>query len=195
MAAMQRIGTESDQELIAACLHGDTRAWETLVRRYANLVYSVPLRCGLSEDDAADVFQDTWSIVWEHLDELRDRSRLGPWLLTVVGRRSAQQLRQRRGRAGRRRLEAARIEEADRDVMIQPEAMALLCERSAVLREAVEQLPERCRSLLHYLFYDPTAPEYTEIATRLGVAPATIGPLRSRCLRELRALLEEGEPP
>ena len=40
-------------------------------------------------------------------------------------------------------------------------------------------------------FYDPTAPSYADIAGRLGVSPDTLGPLRGRCLKQLRLILEQ----
>ena len=47
--------SDPDRSLVRACLAGDRQAWESLIRRYERLLYSIPLRCGLSEDDAADV--------------------------------------------------------------------------------------------------------------------------------------------
>jgi DNA-directed RNA polymerase specialized sigma24 family protein len=53
------------------------------------------------------------------------------------------------------------------------------------------RLSPRCRELLESLFYDPAAPSYAEIARRLAVNVDTVGPLRGRCLRRLKMLLEE----
>ncbi len=40
---------------------------------------------------------------------------------------------------------------------------------------------------MYAFFYDPAAPSYAEIAARLGVSPDTVGALRTRCLRRLKA--------
>ena len=45
----------TDPQLIRACLAGEEAAWRTLVVRYERLIYSIPLRYGLSVDDADDV--------------------------------------------------------------------------------------------------------------------------------------------
>ena len=50
----------SDEALLEACLNGDQSAWSTLIARYKNLVYSVPVRYRLTPEDAADVFQQVW---------------------------------------------------------------------------------------------------------------------------------------
>ena len=57
------------------------------------------------------------------------------------------------------------------------------------MRAAIGALSELDRQLVYAFFYDPTAPSYAEIASRLGVSPETVGPLRTRCLRRLRAAL------
>jgi RNA polymerase sigma factor (sigma-70 family) len=189
MALMRRETEESDSRLIEKCLRGDPEAWERLVRRYANLVYGMARRYGLDQDDAADVFQNTWSALWERLPELRDRSRLGPWLITVAARHAHQQYQRQTRRTTRHEYDYDFESQPDPDA--QPEDLAVAFDEAARLRRAMERLPERCRELLDYLFYDPQAPSYAEVARRLKVSPDTIGPLRWRCLRHLRALLEE----
>ena len=83
--------------------------------------------------------------------------------------------------------------ESEPDPAAQPEDLAVAFEEAVRLRRAIARLPDRCRQLLGYLFYDPEAPSYAEIGRRLGVSADTIGPLRWRCLRQLRALLDEAE--
>lgn len=186
---MDQAADSSDVELVEACLRGKPEAWELLVRRYANLVYSVARRYRLDDDDAADVFQNTWSALWERLPEVRDHERLGSWLIRVSGRLSYQQIE--------RRQRQQRYQQSDVDLELQPDSapaledLAVANEEATRARQALDQLPERCRRFLHYLFYDPTAPSYAEIARRLGVSPDTLGPLRGRCLRQLRLLLEQ----
>jgi RNA polymerase sigma factor (sigma-70 family) len=177
-----------DSALVQACLRGEAPAWERLVGRYARLVYAVPKKYGLDEDAAADVFQGTWTALWERLDEVRDHQRIGWWLITVAARLSYQQVQ-------RIRREQARIEEHERlrtgpNFDTPAEELALARLEAADLAAAMARLPERCRHLLELLFYDPQAPSYGEIAARLGVAVDSIGPIRGRCLRHLRALLE-----
>ena len=179
----------SDVELVEACLLGQARAWELLVRRYANLVYSVARRYRLNDDDAADVFQNTWSALWERLPDVRDRERLAPWLIRVSGRLSYQQIEQRQ----RQRLH----QQSDVDLELRPDNstplddLAVANDEAARVRQALTRLPERCRRFLEFLFYDPAAPSYAEIARRLDVSPDTLGPLRGRCLKQLRALIEQ----
>lgn len=188
---MRRSEPESDLELVAACLRGEADAWESLVRRYASLVYTVTRRYGLDDDDAADVFQNTWSTLWERLPELRNRERLGAWLVTVAGRLSYQVVERHQRQESRGALDSYLLPMPD--PRSEPEALAIARAEADEVRLAIERLPDRCRQLLGYLFYDPATPSYAEIAGRLGVSPDTVGPLRGRCLRQLRTLLEAAE--
>jgi RNA polymerase sigma factor (sigma-70 family) len=180
-----------DGELVEACLRGEPEAWENLVRRYAGLVYSVARRYGLHEDDTADVFQNTWSALWEGLEELRDRRRIASWLLVVAGRLSYRQIQRRRRDLGRYESDVALEERPDPEAL--PEDQALAHDEADALVRAMNRLDDRCRGLLEALFYDPAGPSYAEIAERLGMASDSIGPLRKRCLEHLRRLMTNGQ--
>src|SRR5262249_56082931 len=78
-----------------ACLRGDQDAWEALVRLHANLVYAVIRRCGISGDEAADLFQEVWVAAWDGLASLRDERVLAGWLATIAARQARRALRRR----------------------------------------------------------------------------------------------------
>ena len=46
----------SDERLIKACLKGDAEAWSSLIDKYKNLIYSIPIKLGMYQD-ASDIFQ------------------------------------------------------------------------------------------------------------------------------------------
>jgi len=175
---------------LAACVRGDHRAWESIVRCDAGLVYKTIRSCGFKGDDAADLFQDVWLTVWqEGLERVYNEAALPGWLVTIAARRALRE-GQLHGRSRpTERLSAAAYEEPDLDP--EPEEIAIGQERSSALRAALAKLPERERQVIGYFFYEPTGPTYAEIAARLGVLPGTIGPLRRRCLRLLLTALED----
>ena len=51
----ERDAVGSDRDLIRRCRQGSAGAWHQLLNKYERLVYSIPLRYGLSRDDAADI--------------------------------------------------------------------------------------------------------------------------------------------
>jgi len=64
-------------------------------------------------------------------------------------------------------------------------------EREQMLREAMAQLPPRCRKLVELLFYQEPPLAYAEVARRLGLATGSIGFVRGRCLKRLQRILED----
>ena len=175
--------------MVAACLRGDQDAWEELVRSHAGLVYTVLRRCGIGDDEAADLFQEVWVAAWEGLGGLRDQRGLAAWLATVATRAAMRALRRRIRRptvtGEQYDAEVAQVQ----DPVPRPDELAVEHEQSEAVRVAIDSLSERDRQLVHAFFYDPAAPSYAEIADRLGVSPETVGPLRTRCLLRLRRAL------
>jgi RNA polymerase sigma factor (sigma-70 family) len=181
--------TLTDTELVTACQLGHPGAWDEVVRRYAKLIYSVARRYGLSEDEAADVFQTVCVELWEHLSSVRDATVLRRWLVVVASRKAWQVHK------GRDRWITNLSDEAAQPLVsalsLSPEDIAMANSDAEQIRAALERLAPRDRELVWNLFFDPTCPTYEIIAARLGVSPDTVGSLRTRCLRRLRWTLAE----
>lgn len=169
-----------NEALVRACQRGDAVAWSEIVDRYERLVYAVPLKEGLTIDEAADVAQETFATLMISLHQIRQPDRLGWWLMTVARRLSWRE----RHRDGRAEIDVTSIDlEGDADVG----------EESVTVQwvfDAIQSLAEPCRALVVSLFFDPAEPSYAEIAVRLGRPLGSVGPLRARCLDRLKNVLE-----
>jgi RNA polymerase sigma factor (sigma-70 family) len=168
-----------DRDLIDACLRGEQDAWTELVARYQRLIYSVARKLCPQPEDASDVFQRVCLDLYQSLKTLRNDRTLPAWLITVTKRRSYAVLRDTR--------ENIPIEDYLAEASPEVEA----AEKEFLLERAVGELPERCQSLLHLLYFDPHEPSYEEVSQRLGMPVASIGPTRARCLEKLRKLIEK----
>lgn len=175
----------SDAQLIQVCLRGDERAWEALLERYERLIYSIPRRYGMSEHDAAEVFQNVCITLLEQLERLRHHEKLGAWLVTTTRRECWRQWRQAEPVVQDGPLTPPPAPEAS------PEEVVAEYEEYMRVRSALERLAEGCRKLLWHLYYDPAQPSYADIARRLNLPLGSIGPTRARCLEKLRLVLEE----
>ena len=71
---------EETRDLVDAAAKGDKAAWERLVQRFTELVWSVTRSLGLSGDDATEVFEATWLRLIEQIGRIDDPDRLGDWL-------------------------------------------------------------------------------------------------------------------
>ena len=84
----------SDTRLVKACLSGDEEAWSSLIDKYKALIYSIPVKYGLSRQEAADVFQATCTELLVRLPELREPRALPKWLMQVAHHESYRWKRQ-----------------------------------------------------------------------------------------------------
>ncbi len=174
----------NDPALIEACLRGDRGAWELLVDRYSRLVWSIPRKYGLTQDDAEDVHQTVFASLVHHLGDLRDRERLSSWLITTATREC---WRLRRSATSRRTVSSEQALEEAVEVPLPETDVA--DEQRQLVREGLERLNERCKHLLQVLFALPDEPHYPRIAEQLEIPVGSIGPTRARCLAKLEAIL------
>jgi RNA polymerase sigma factor (sigma-70 family) len=187
-----RNGVVSDWDLVLRCRQGNVGAWHQLLNKYEGLVYSIPLRYGLTRDDAADIAQVTFTILIQSLDGLSDDSRLGPWLVTVARRHTWRLLQRNRREGSTERLEGTDI--AESAVLLgKSDADSIEhWELSEWLEAGLAKLGEPCRELLLALYFQPERSSYAEVAESLGRPVGSIGPSRARCLKRLRQVLGEG---
>ncbi|MCI0490380.1 MAG: sigma-70 family RNA polymerase sigma factor [Blastocatellia bacterium] len=182
-----------DREIVAACLERDSAAWEALIFRYQRLIYSIPIKMGFSTVDAADVFQSVCLALLEKLPTLRNHEKISSWLMTTTTRECWRVAAQwRRESPAERRDPDDQFDKLDQVPSQEPLAdeEREMLEQQQIVREAVTALPERCRKLISLLFYNKDDLSYTDVARRMKMPVASVGPTRARCLEKLKKLLD-----
>ena len=186
---------ETDHDLLLACRRGDETAWEVLIHRYQRLIYSIPRRSGLDEDESAEVFQEVFTTLFKKLDRIEEPDRLHAWLVTTARRKTwrfiASRKRFRQSPATENQSEAEEHLSTIPDNAPLPDEELLKLEEQHRVRTALASLDERCGKLLTMLFYEGEPRSYAEIAAALGTAEGSIGPTRARCLEKMLRLLEK----
>ena len=184
---------QEDRKLIAACLEGDAGAWEALIVRYQRLIYSIPLKARLSTDDAADIFQSVCLKLYEKLATLREHEKIIAWLITTTTRETwrlaARARREGQSAASDTEDPAEGISQIPATGPLADEQRQIL-QQQQIVREGVSALPERCRDLITMLFYQKDDLSYADIAGRMKMPVASVGPTRARCLEKLKKLLQ-----
>jgi RNA polymerase sigma factor (sigma-70 family) len=184
-----RSGAQDDEvaRLVGAAAEGNSRAWDALVSRYVALLWSIAFRHGLNENDAADVVQNTWLRLFEHIHDVREPARVGSWLATTAQRESLRLVAQHQRVVPS--ADETTFDGADR--LQAPVDEALLArEQVAEARAALDTLPPTWRSLVEALTQEPPL-TYEEIVVELGVPIGSIGPTRGRSVRRLRELVAD----
>ncbi len=176
----------SDTRLVKACLSGDEEAWSSLIDKYKALIYSIPVKYGLSRQEAADVFQATCTELLVRLPELREPRALPKWLMQVAHHESYRWKRQSQ-------RTVSRDAETDLPEPTTPaiaESLVQQTQEEQMLREAMTVLTPQCRRLVELLFFETPSRPYTEVAAELGLAVGSIGFTRQKCLERLRVQLD-----
>src|SRR6185312_2624730 len=121
-------------DLMTRAGNGDKQAWDTLVERYAPLIWSICRRHRLSSADANDVGQRVWLHLVSQLDKIRDPAALPGWLATTTQRECGTiQRAMRRSQSPGHVLDAGHIPDQQTGMA---EHELLAAERHAALREA-----------------------------------------------------------
>jgi RNA polymerase sigma factor (sigma-70 family) len=181
----------SNARLVQECLAGNEAAWSVLIDKYKNLIYSVPLKFGLSQDQAGDIFQAVCLDLLMELTRLRNPEALPAWLISAAHHRCLRSHRQQERFVVTEIPESTARPEGGATGL--PEQAVRQIERRQMLHQALSELPPRCRRLVQMLFFEAPARPYREISEILGVARGSIGFIRGRCLRRLRRRLEKAE--
>src|ERR1700758_2859778 len=157
----------------------EVEEFETFVRNYQNMVFSVAARIVGNPIDAQDIAQEVFIKAYERFDELKDSGSIGGWLKTVATNLSINHLNRYRARwrfFSEQENEpelAAPVEKTD--------------DRRELLELAIHKLPDAQRvPLVLFHFQDLS---YDQIAAKLGISLAKVKTDIHRGRESLRKIL------
>lgn len=165
--------------LESAFASGDDRALKDAYERYGSLVYSI---CRRSADDAAasDITQEVFIAAWRNRARYDpSRGGLGPWLSGITRNKVIDHFRSV-SREDRRVDKVKNTPQPAEPTQRQLEEVTL----RMLLVDALDELPERARSVVSMAFFDDLT--HVEIAARTGIPLGTIKSDIRRSLDRLR---------
>lgn len=192
-----------DSDLVKRANQGDLEAFEELINRHEQRVFSLALKMLRQEQDAEDVTQQTFLSALKNLRGFRAEASFSTWLLRIATHAALKIIRKRKGLPAVS-LEQATEEPTDSNSIPHPEYIAdwkqspeeLLHrhEIQALLDQALSQLDEKHR--LVFLLRDVEGLSITETAEALGISEANTKVRLLRARLQLRELLTRtlGDP-
>lgn len=153
-----------------------------LFRSHASAVHNVAFRIVWQRADAEDVVQATFVQAFLHLGELRDGTRARPWLLSIAYRQSLTVLRRRREQP----TEPGGLPDRA-DASPDPGAQVERAELAAMLRAAIDALPETLRTA--FVLRDVEELSMADTAAVLGVGESAAKMRVARAREQLRRAL------
>jgi RNA polymerase sigma-70 factor, ECF subfamily len=146
MTASPNTDPKCDQmspEVIERIKGGDQAAFETLVKRYQALAYSLAMRFVWDRQEADDIVQDAFIRVWENINEYRPEYKFTSWLYAIVTRLSIDRVRYKS--RWRRVAITDEVGAEEQPGYALPDQQIDDRELIALVRQLVEQLPRTQR--------------------------------------------------
>lgn len=179
-----------DAELLRACRRGDETAWNDLVDRYQRLIFTVARRAGLGEQQSADILQEVFLTLFEKLDEIAQPEKVRSWIVTTAKFKTWSVIRREKGFYSPETEEEMAAEMANLpDSSPLADEVLIELEEQHLIRTALAELEERCRTILSMIYLRESAASYAAVAAQIGVGETSISPLRARCLQKLAKIL------
>jgi RNA polymerase sigma-70 factor (ECF subfamily) len=181
-----------DQRLIESLRSGSERAYEELLARFQQPVYTLCLRLLSDEGEASDVVQEVFLKVFRNIGNFRGQSSLKTWIyrITVNEAHNAKRWffrhRRREVELDTDPYESRNWKETIPDASRSPFEVAFDHEQAGIIGAALERINPVFRSAV--VLRDITDLSYEEISEVLGVS---LGTVKSRILRGREALREE----
>lgn len=183
---------DTDAALVRRCQHGDTDAFGRLVARHDKRVYALVARVlgpAATADDVDDAAQDVFVQAWRALPRFRGDAQFSTWLYRIATNMAIKQWH--RAKRGAPAVSQEDLPPAVRAALADPargpEDEAASRAQGRALREAVDRLPEKQRTVLLLHYFDDMPCE--EVAALLGCSVGTVWSRLHYGCRKLRQTL------
>ena len=154
---------DPDQLLVDRALAGDEAAFNALFTRHHEYVYNIVFGIVGREDEASDVLQEVFLLVYRKLKTFRRGSRFGTWLYRIAVNRAVDRARTLSRRRWLPFLEAAQDIE---DPRMGPEEAAAKQSDADRVQRVLTMIPPNHRDVLVLKYYQEMSID--EMATVLG---------------------------
>ncbi|MGQ0508414.1 MAG: RNA polymerase sigma factor [Myxococcaceae bacterium] len=186
-----------EQRLLGRAQAGDIAAFERLVELHRDRVFALALRMTRSEQDAAEITQDTFLSAYQNLESFRGDAAFGSWVHRIAANNALMKLRhQRVVKAAEAEIQGPEFNERgslaeypQQDWSRRADEKALDAELGKAIEQATERLPEGYREV--FLLKDVDGLSYEEIAEITGDSVPAIKSRLHRARLALREAIDE----
>jgi RNA polymerase sigma-70 factor (ECF subfamily) len=184
---------ETDDMAVQRVLGGDTDAFSVLVKRHSRRVLGACIRITRDREAAEDCVQMSLVTAFQRLDQFRAEAPFSAWLTRIAVNVAFTHLRREKpARAAERPIEGCeegRPAIQVRDPRLDPEAACYQSELGALLREEIDSLPPKFRTVV--ILREIEGLNTGETARALGISLEAV---KSRLFRAHRRIQHRLEP-
>lgn len=185
---------EDDEALVARAQHGDTKAFDVLIDRYKERLYSTIYHMTSNHEDANDLVQESFIRAYRHLHNFRGHSSFYTWIYRIAVNRAINFLKRRRHRGH------FSLDDVDNNIQTDPDFVELMSHttphRSAGLLElqerlnvALQELSEPHRAVV--TMHDIQGMTHADIARIMKCSEGTVRSRLFYARQQLQSLLSD----
>jgi RNA polymerase sigma factor (sigma-70 family) len=138
-------------ELIKASRHGDTAAFETIVKNYQSFICAITYCATGDIGKSEELAQETFLAAWKDLAQLKDLNKFRSWISSITRNIIRNSFRHQKRDLISKAVSIDHVEDLETSGS-EPTEKAITAEQKAVVRQALEQIPLKYREPL-VLFY------------------------------------------
>ena len=188
IAKLNHFGEDvSNSELVKKSQLGDKSAFEELVKRHQELVFSLSFKLTGNRELANDVAQEAFIRAWKAIGKFRGDSTFGTWIYRITVN-TAWTLRKKA-----KKHNTLNIDDTYEPIVIDekkdPELVAINSDLSSVLVNALDKLPIEQRIIVELKNIEGRS--HKEIADYLDISVTAAKVRLHRAHQKLRLILEE----
>lgn len=165
---------------------GDSRAFKALFDSYYPRLYRLAYHYLKSDVACEEVVSDVFIKLWNNRTKLVAIETLEFYLFRAVKNQALSYLKKEMKAVYS--LYANSPSESSRIDYLEPDQMLIARELNTYLQKAIEELPERCRTIFRMVREDELT--YKEVAQLLDVSPKTVENQMSIALKKLKLALD-----
>ncbi len=167
---------KNDFNVVSRAKEGDQKAYAELMQRYKDSIYFMALKMVNNKDDAMDLTVETFGKAFENLDKYKPDFAFSTWLFRIATNNCIDFIRKKRlnvvslntltDQDGEERQLEVRSEN------LNPEETSIKKQENEKLKNIVDQLPSRYRTLIILRYFEEQS--YEEIAQQLDLPLGTV---------------------
>jgi RNA polymerase sigma-70 factor (ECF subfamily) len=167
---------KNDFLLVESAKEGSQKAYAELMQRYKDSIYFMVLKMVNNKDDAMDITVTTFAKAFENLEKYRPDYAFSTWLFRIATNGSIDFIRKKKLQTTSidfvsKENEDNRAFEIKSDVL-NPEETSIKKQQTEQLKEIIEKLPPRYKTLIILRYYDELS--YEEISQQLDLPLGTV---------------------
>ncbi|MFV0504512.1 MAG: RNA polymerase sigma factor [Lachnospirales bacterium] len=178
----------SENELIIKASKGNVQAFETIIKKYERLIYSICYRMFRNKEDTLDICQEVYIKIYKNLEKVIGHGNFKNWVCTVTTNTCIDELRKRKDLLSLDAPIKHNDENLQRDIVdkdFTPEEFIIEKEKKEILEVAISKLSPDFKSII--ILREIENYNYDEIAEILNI---NVGTVKSRLSRGRKKLQE-----